>query len=242
MSQLSQIQAAQENLEDCFAKRMAELEAHLQLTGSSSKDTLAKIADEFRTFRELILGILGVLRKQINECSRLVDLAETRHRRKALLFLGIAESDGEDCAAEVLKIIQKMNLQDVSGFSSCHRIGNMSKDNHRPILVRFSSLDMRSAVWRAKSRLKGSSVSLKEFLTRSRQTVFGRARQHFGMKACWTQDGVILVKTIDTRHKLTSLDELNCLMSKYPKVSSDSKVAGRGGTGGTSSKNPKVNK
>ncbi|XP_075990299.1 uncharacterized protein LOC142985945 [Anticarsia gemmatalis] len=77
-------------LEESFSKRMAELEAQLQ-TGAA-KDKVAKVAEEFRTFRELMFGVLGLLRQQISECARMVDSIETRHRRKDLLFLGIPES------------------------------------------------------------------------------------------------------------------------------------------------------
>ncbi|KAJ8735941.1 hypothetical protein PYW07_007561 [Mythimna separata] len=230
MSQLDSIQSAQNDLEQCVSKRMDELEAQIQCAGPA-KDTVARVAEEFRTFRELIFKMLGLLRRQIAECSRVVDSLETRTRRKALIFTGFAEAEKEDCRALVLEILHKrMALPDItsSSITACHRLGAASKGTtrSRPILVRFSSVDSKSAIWRTKSRLKGSAVAVKEFLTRTRQTVFSRARLHFGMTSCWTQDGVIVVRSPDgARLKISTLEELNLLVAKFPKRAGESAAA-----------------
>lgn len=241
---LADIKTAQDTLEQSFTKRMAELEAQLH-TGGPAKETVAKVAEEFRTFRELMFSMLGLLRKQINECAQAIDVIETRHRRKALIFHGIPEADGEQCKAVIWSIVQKMELQNVSaaGISDCHRIGVSSKNHHRPILVWFSGVDVRSAVWRAKAKLKGTAASVKEFLTRSRQAVFAKARQHFGMRTCWTQDGFIVVKAPDaSRHKITTSDELNALTTKYAKVVSNSSSTSQSGAGIAGSASGNINK
>lgn len=224
MSQLEEIKTAQDNLEECFAKRMAELEAQLH-SGGPTKDTVARVAEEFRTFRELMFSMIGLLRKQINECSAAIDDIETRHRRKSLIFVGVAESEQEDCKTAILDAVHRMELKNVtvSNITVCHRIGAQRKDHNRPILVRFSDVALRSAVWRSKTKLKGSPVAVKEFLTRVRQSIFLRARQHFGIRAAWTNDGVILVKSLDgNRHKITTPLQLDILIQKYPKAGSSS--------------------
>ncbi|KAJ8714527.1 hypothetical protein PYW07_002752 [Mythimna separata] len=231
MSTLDDIQSAQKNLEEYFIKKMDELEAQVQSAGPA-KDSVAKIREEFRSFRELMFGLLGLLRKQISECSRTVDGLETRTRRKALIFTGFAESDKEDCKTLVLDLLHnKLALHDITApaIKVCHRLGaaNSGPTRSRPILVRFSIVDHKFAVWKAKSKLKGSTITVKEFLSRVRQTVFGKARLHFGMPACWTQDGVIIIRTPDgTRHKVTSLEELNPLLIKYPKKAGESSTGG----------------
>lgn len=221
MSQLDDILSAQKSLEDSFIRKMGELEAQIQSAGPA-KDTVARVAEEFRTFRELIFGMLGLLRRQISECAKQVDVLETRHRRKALIFQGIAEVEGEVSGTIILDVVNRklgLNGVNASSIKACHRLGVANKDHHRPILVRFASYDDRSAVWRAKTGLKGSSISVKEFLTKTRQSVFVKARQHFSMRSCWTQDGVIVVKTADgIKHKMTSLEELGPLLKKYPRA------------------------
>lgn len=227
MSQLADIQAAQSSLEESFSKRMAQLEAQLH-TGGNAKETVARVSEEFRTFRGLMFSMLGLLRKQISECVKMVDVMETRHRRKALIVLGVPEAIKEDCTKTLLDVFdKKMGLGDMtaSSIQSCHRIGTTSKERRRPVLIRFSSAEVRAEVWKAKSRLKGSGFTVREFLTRTRQTTFSMARQHFGVAACWTQDGNIIVKPADdSRHKITSPDELEPLIARYPKTTSPLKT------------------
>ncbi|KAF9404502.1 hypothetical protein HW555_014311 [Spodoptera exigua] len=224
MSQLAEVLSAQKSLEESFMKKMSALEAQIQTAGPA-KDTVAKVAEEFRAFRELVISMLGLLRRQIGECSRQLDNIETRSRRKALIFQDIAETAGEDCTNVTLGVINnKLGLNFTKeSIKVCHRLGQANSTHHRPILVRFASMDARMSVWRAKTGLRGSKVSVREFLTKLRQSVFGTARQHFGMRSCWTQEGAIFIKAPDGgRHKVTTLDELNPLLSKYPKAQGSS--------------------
>ncbi|KAF9411153.1 hypothetical protein HW555_010015 [Spodoptera exigua] len=146
---------------------------------------------------------------------------QTRSRRKALIIQGIAEAAGEDCTDVTLGVINtKLGLNYTKSLIKvCHRLGQANTNHHRPILVRFASIDARMSVWRAKTGFRGSKVAVREFLTKTRQSVFVTARQHFGMQSCWTQEGAIFIKASDgSRHRVTSLDELNPLLSKYPKA------------------------
>ncbi|XP_047027638.1 uncharacterized protein LOC124636317 [Helicoverpa zea] len=228
MSQLSEILSIQKSLEEHFTKKMDQLGAQIQAAGPV-KDTVAKVAEEFRAFRELIYSVLGLLRKQIAECVSHIDTLEMRHRRKALIFQGLPEAEKEDCSSKIIHLLSsKLALRNITAanIKVAHRLGSPGKDHPRPILVRFSNLEVKSLIWKAKTGLKGSKISVKEFLTKTRQSVFTQARQHFGMRSCWTQDGVIVVKASDgTRHKITSMDELKPLLDKYPTKSSPSSTA-----------------
>lgn len=230
MSQLAEILTIQKNLEENFTRKMGELETQIQSAGPA-KETVNKVAEEFRTFRELVFSILGLLRTQIGECMKQIDSLETRQRRKTLLFQGCTEVDGEDCTSVILNVLNnKLALKNVSSSSikECHRLGARSQEHNRPILVRFTNENIKSNVWRAKSNLKGCSISLKEFLTKPRQSIFIKARAHFGMRSCWTQDGIIVIKTTNgTRHKVTAMEELSPLLLKFPKASVASHVSGK---------------
>lgn len=219
MSNLSEIVTTQNRLEESITKRLDDLQAQISNAGSS-KDTVSKVAEELRNFRELIFGILSLLRKQIRECAKKVDDLETRNRRKALIVSGVPEKDKEDCSQLVLEMInKKMGINDLSKSSIkvCHRLGTANEQRHRPILVRFISMDIKLAVWKAKTKLKGSSMSLKEFLTQTRQAVFSKSRLHFGMRSVWTHNGVIVIRAPGgSSHRITTDEELVTLMAKYP--------------------------
>ncbi|CAB3251428.1 unnamed protein product [Arctia plantaginis] len=85
--------------------------------------------------------MLGLLRKQISERAKIMDIMETHHRRKALVFLGLPEDIKEDCSKILLGVLnQKMGLKDVTTtkIKTCHRIGTPSKEHRRPVLVTFT--------------------------------------------------------------------------------------------------------
>lgn len=185
MSQLDEIQSVQKSLEETLIKKIDELHAQLQVAGPA-KETVAKVAEEFRTFREIVFNILGLLRRQIAECIKSADAVDAWQRRKArrvCRFTGIAETENENCTMAIIGILRsKMALKDVTETSirSCHRLGASRKDHNRPVLVRFSDRNLKSVVWNAKTSLKGSSVAVKEFLTKYRQSIFNKARLHAG--------------------------------------------------------------
>ncbi|CAG9790326.1 unnamed protein product [Diatraea saccharalis] len=140
--------------------------------------------------------------------------------------MGVSESGTEDCGAVICDILKsKMGLKDVnkSTLTLCHKLGatNGNEHNkHRPVLVKFERYELRTAVWRAKTLLKGTSISVKEFLTKPRQIIFNKARLYFGVRCCWTQEGVIQIKTSDgKRHRMVGKEDLDCLVDIYPRRS-----------------------
>ncbi|KAF9793637.1 hypothetical protein SFRURICE_001996 [Spodoptera frugiperda] len=236
MSEIDEVRSTQKSLEEKFAplqdlvtKQMEALQAQIQAAGPS-KDTIAKVAEEFRTFRELIFGVLKLLRSQMSECSKQIDELATRSRRKALIIQGMPEKEGENISDLVLELVnEKLGCKlTATSIRASHRLGQASADHHRPILVRFASVDIKSSVWRAKTRLKGTKIAVREFLTRERQGIFVKARQHFGMRSVWTQDGVVIIKASDgSRCRITTMGELSPLLAKYPRTQGTSSSGAR---------------
>ncbi|CAG9792227.1 unnamed protein product [Diatraea saccharalis] len=167
--------------------------------------------------------MLGLLRKQINVCITQLNVIETRHCRKALIILGVGESETDNCIDLVCNILtSRLGLRDVtkSFLTVCHRLGEPPNNGGRdqPVLVRFAQSELKSAAWTSKTKFKGTSIIVKEFLTKSRQAVFNKARLHCGVHCCWTQDGVIFIKTSDgRRHKCVTQEELDSLTAVHPK-------------------------
>ncbi|KAL4706430.1 hypothetical protein ACJJTC_010913, partial [Scirpophaga incertulas] len=210
-----------------------DIKIYVSIHHNTQKDTVSKIAEEFRMFKELTFEMFKLLRTQISECMNLNDISETRHRQNALVFLGVPEVEKEDCRRLILDTIHNnMGLKDLteSSIQSCHRLGIKNKEHHRPIVVWFSHYQARASVWKAKTHLKGSKVSLREFLTKTRQLVFSKARSHFGMRSCWTMDGVINIKTSDGKsHSRWTFKRILNLKWHIPRGS------GGGGGGGQQS-------
>ncbi|CAH2071214.1 unnamed protein product, partial [Iphiclides podalirius] len=81
----------------------------------------------------------------------------------------------------------------------------------------FAPYKKRSEVWENKTCLKGSGVTLSEFLTKSRHEVFKRARIHFGVKDCWTsEDRIVVLLPNKSRRRIERMSELEELIQRYP--------------------------
>ncbi|KAL4720491.1 hypothetical protein ACJJTC_017629 [Scirpophaga incertulas] len=103
-----------------------------------------------------------------------------------------------------------------------HRLGHSNKsDKPRPILVKFKSCDTRDSFWAGKAGLKGTGITVSEFLTKRRQKLFHEARNILGVKNCWTRNGTIIaLDDKGKRHSLycrADLDKID-VSSKPPEI------------------------
>lgn len=199
-----------EELEKLFASRMGDYEEKLKkvTTGSTNPPDILNLSREFSEFKLLVWQTLSKIKTQMELLSLGFDRHETIMRRKVLLFHGVPEKPNEKLPESIFKVItDKLNLPEVpmDGLHVCHRLGS----NHgktRPVLVRFFDTEHRKLVWENKTLLKGTGVTITEFLTQSRHRVFTMARKHFGVKHSWTTDGKIVVLLPDkTRRKMETM-------------------------------------
>lgn len=206
-----------------WTRKMEDFENRLKAvcsTSTTSNPTVVQLTEEFQAFKKLVSNMFALLRQQVNDCTRIVDCMDMRQRQKVLLLRGIPEDQEVNIQAKVVEIIHnKLGLPNVSESSlkRCHRLGSPSNDRARAILLHFHDYKTKSEVWRAKSKLKATSLTLTEFLTRIRHSVHIRARKHFGMKNVWTLDGVIHVKVPGGGHeRIVSVEELDALVKRFP--------------------------
>lgn len=215
-----------EELTSTFDARMHQYEKDLKKFSSTDTvphkdlDTLTR---EFADFKTLIWKTLSMMRSQLELLVHGMDRQETISRRKVLLFHGVAESNDSAIGDSIVKILNdQFKMSDVSlvHLSACHRLGT-NTGKPRPVMVRFASYKMRSTVWNAKTALKNSGITVSEFLTKTRHVVFTMARQHFGIRQCWTSEGKIVILLPDNkRRSIESMSELKPLLAEHPAVQS----------------------
>lgn len=195
------------------------LDEKLGKASTSSSSDLSQLKSDYKDFKEFVWKTLSLLQRQIELLIAGYDKHESLSRRKILLFHGLQEENQEQLEDRIINVIHKhIKLPSIvhSDIQLCHRLGAKG-DKPRPILVRFGVLKCRNQVWTSKSQLKGSGVTLSEFLTKPRQEVFVAARKHFGVGHCWSADGHIVVLLPDkNRKKIVSMTELLPLIEKYP--------------------------
>lgn len=210
------IQQSMAQLTDTFNKKFAEFEVRQQKLSAPSTSTLSTLEEEFLAFKTFTLNALRALQTQVELISLENDRLEMHSRRKILLIHGVPEQQKEDTLATVVEtIVSKLKLMDfnTSNISRCHRMGKtFTPERSRPILLKLCDMNLRSKVWAAKTSLKGSGITLSEFLTKRRHDIFMSARQRFGVTRCWTRDGCVYVQGSDgVRHRVEVMSDLDAL-------------------------------
>ncbi|CAG9782668.1 unnamed protein product [Diatraea saccharalis] len=212
------IQNSMNQLQKIFTDRMDRYQSDLQASAPST--TISNLNSEFSTFRSYIMTALQSLQEQINLLAQQTDNMEMHSRRKMLLLHGLPEESNEDTVAVLVKTVT--DRMKISGFtkndiSRCHRMGRKTATSNRPrpLLLKLRDQEVRSKIWFSKTVLKGSGLTISEFLTKSRHDAFMAAREKYGVNKCFTKLGFVFVIAGDgKRHRISSLYDLN-------KISSD---------------------
>lgn len=210
-------------MNELFNTRMAEFESRDRLQKETTSSTSpTSLEADFSIFKKFVIQALNDLQQQVQILAQSADNLETRSRRKMLLFHGVPEEKNEDVTSVANKLLSEQCK--LSGLSTQHlkrsqRLGRVSSSGKpRPILVKFQQVTTRDSVWYAKTNLKGTGITISEFLTKCRHEAFMCARQRFGVTRCWTREGVIHVTGPDEkRHRITTLRELYAIKDNVVK-------------------------
>ncbi|XP_013185089.1 uncharacterized protein LOC132903586 [Amyelois transitella] len=231
---MDNLKQSMEQMQNFFVTQMDQFRSQMQ--GNASSVSTPSLEVRFTAFQNLVMNMLQSLQDQVDLLSRSTDNIEMRSRKKFLLFHGIPENNGEDPAAVITQTVQeRLNLNELSldNISRCHRMGRPLAGKPRPVLVKVRDWSIRNKVWSAKSKLKGTGVTLSEFLTKSRHDVFMAARKRFGVANCWTREGTVYVlDTEGARHRVECLSDLDKVVAepeqagtKPPRVVPEPSVA-----------------
>lgn len=201
-----------------FLQRMESFEAKLA-NKQNPTPCVEELAAEFVAFKTFVLSSLRAIQHQMVCLSTIVDQLEMQSRRKFLLIHGVAEDAQENTPGVVVKVLSERLKQTsfvVSDISRSHRMGRtLVADKPRPILCKFRDVSVRDKIWSAKAGLKGSGVTLSEFLTKARHDVFMKARLRYGVSKCWTRQGFVFVLGSDgVRHRVSCLRDLDGIQLK----------------------------
>ncbi|KAM3960693.1 uncharacterized protein ACR2FA_005286 [Aphomia sociella] len=218
-----------EELCSTFQSRMTSYEVGLQQlsnTGQSPHTELNNLAKDYNEFKQLMWKTINTIKAQMEILYTGQDRQEMASRRKVILLHGIEDSSDnlQNVIHNIISVRLKLPEICIDNFK-CHYLGS-DTSRRRPILIRFSQYAHRDLVWKAKTHLKGSGITISEFLTKARHDVFIAARKHFGVKNCWTSDGKIILLLPDkSRQKIEVMSELSLLTERFPLVASETVAA-----------------
>lgn len=132
--------------------------------------------------------------------------AELYSRRNNLRIFGIPEKQRENTNNLVWEIIHNnMKLTNIrmEDIEKIHRIGvSKSAGKPRAILVSFVNHSIREAVYKHKSKLRGTKIIIQEDLPVERLEIYKKACEEFNYKNVWSSNGTIFIKY---ENKITKL-------------------------------------
>ncbi|CAG4938537.1 unnamed protein product [Colias eurytheme] len=219
---LQGIKESMAQMSEMFNKRMIEFNEDLKKTSTTTSlaSPPSRLASDFTAFRSFVITSLQCLQTQIDCLYKLYESQEMRSRRKILLLHGVPENNDENVTSQTLNILStKMKLPNLSinGVSRCHRLGNPKDNKPRPILIKLRDLSDKELIWSSKTNLKGTGITLSEFLTKNRHDVFMAAREQFGVTKCWTRNGhIFVIGPGGVRHRVESIADIKALSAVAP--------------------------
>ena len=144
----------------------------------------------------------------INNLELTMNEADQYSRRNCLKFYGVKESDSENtdeliCQLATNRLGIPLIIADLdrthrvasrkNGTTDSQAQGANSKSRKpRAIIAKFFSYRLRSAVIRARRKLKGTGIGVDEALTSTNHELLWAAKKHEKVKEAWSSDGRII--------------------------------------------------
>ena len=149
---------------------------------------------------------MTALKEKFCYVGKTLDRQEQYSRRNCLLVHGVEEKNNEDTDQEIINIVKNDLGEEITihDIDRTHRLGKRKLDNNvsRPIIVKFTRYNVRNRIFKTKKKLKGKTVSITEGLTKRRVVELKKAREMYGFKNVWSQDGKILFSDVNDRNKV----------------------------------------
>lgn len=145
-----------------------------------------------------------------------IDVLEQQARGNKLLIFGVPESNQRESRHDknmTAKILKEKVDETISEdqIESCYRLKSNKKPGPKPILITFTSKSARDVIFYNKSKLKGSKMVIKEYLTIKRYKLLIEAGNSLGYLNVWTNGGQVMAKCDGKVHKINSNSDISNL-------------------------------
>ena len=124
-----------------------------------------------------------------------MDRHEQYSRRNCLLIHGVKVNEKEDTDEVVIEFFEKELKEKLSAndIDRSHRLGKEQTGSIPwPIIMRCTRCNVCNVIFREEKILKSKAVNITENLTKKIITEMKVARETYGFKNGWSQDGKIL--------------------------------------------------
>ena len=147
---------------------------------------------------------------EIAALERCVDDLEQYSRCQCLRILVVEEKYGEDTDKIVMEVAEKVGVTvQLTDIDRSHRMGVKRGDRPGPLIAKFVSYRNRNEFFKNKRKLKHSGITIREDLTKVRYNLLQKVIKKHSFQQVWTVDGAVVVKSGETKKRITSLLDLN---------------------------------
>jgi hypothetical protein len=125
---------------------------------------------------------------------------EQYSRKYNLRFVGLDESEGEDCVDKVVDFCkEKLDINvDKAEVDRAHRLGPKNSFRPRTVIIKFKSYGPKASIYKQRKSLKGTKYYINEDITKFNMKLVNSARDHkVNIKSAWFSDGKVLVRNTD---------------------------------------------
>ena len=187
------------------------IERHIN---SLIKHEVSRLTVKYEEKISFLTGCVDSLTTMVTDLRKEVDRQQQYSRRSSVRILNHwEERKGENTDDMVVEMAKKhLNLDiNKSDIDRSHRVGRpRPRGNPRPVLVKFVSHRTKTALYKARSSLPLRNRECKakyihEDLTRTRLGMYRTTlalRSDSLIQDCWTTDGNIFVRTLNTQIKM----------------------------------------
>ena len=153
---------------------------------------LLALSNELKFLRNQIL----FLEERVKNAEMKLDMYDQDLRLDSLLFNGIKQPPNSDLKSVIGGVIR--NKMEISGVSDGDIVevrrfklksSTARQDAITPVLVKFRSKEMAQKVFKLKSKLVRIGIFLSENLTKQRRDIMNLAREKYGNKQVWSDQG-----------------------------------------------------
>ena len=187
-------------------------------------ETLKEDGNKYRADIAEMRGQVDTLTEKVNNMETKYDDLDQEARSSSIILLNQWEEQPTESPATMAKNYIEEALQisiHDNDIVKCFRLGRKPRLNRgtrpRPILVKFASVSLKTEVLLARRRTRKfastrfpNPVFINEDLTPARQEIFAECRKmkKVGkLKDCWTQNGRILIKSLDDHVRSVKLND-----------------------------------
>ena len=138
------------------------------LVDNAVKQATAPMLERIKTL-ESELAMAAV---QINE-------NEQYSRKYNVRFVGLDESEGEDCVNKVAFCKEKLDINmDKAEVDRTHRLGPKNSFRPRTVIIKFKSYGPKASIFKQRKSLKGTKYYINEDITKFNMKLVNFARDH----------------------------------------------------------------